>query len=196
MAVAAAATGARVELAGRVGDDPEGDALLFGLTGAGVGHAAMLRDATFRTPVIAPAVDVDGDDDVWRDTAAAPAQIAGGPRLDAADVTLALRYLDPAGVLVVTDDVAPDAVVAAVDGSVFAGMRLVLLVADAAAAPDGLPGDATILVAPEAAGVGETGAFEALVGAFAAALDAGAPAREAFAAAASGAAWEPVAGEA
>ena len=120
MAIAASANGGRVELAGRVGDDPEGDALLFELTRAGVGHAAVIRDPSRRTPLRALAVD--DDDDAWRDAPAPPSQPAEGPRLDAADVTLALRYLDPAGVLVVTDEVEPDAVLAAVDGGVFAGM--------------------------------------------------------------------------
>ena len=44
IALAAAAHGAAVELVGRTGDDPAGDALLIALAHAGVGHVARLRD--------------------------------------------------------------------------------------------------------------------------------------------------------
>lgn len=52
IAVAAAARGAPVELVGKLGDDPAGDATLFALTRAGVGHAAILRDAVRPTPIV------------------------------------------------------------------------------------------------------------------------------------------------
>ena len=191
IALAAAARGARVELAGRVGEDAEGDALLFALRQGGVGHVAVIRDPARRTPI---AVPVPEDDDVSPLADGGGAARVEGLGLDGADVALALRYLDPAGVLVVTDDVAPDALAAAVEGGIYADLRLVLLVDGSAAATASLPANATILAAPDA-GDDDAGAFEALVGAFAAALDAGATPKEAFAAAAAGAAWEPVAPE-
>jgi sugar/nucleoside kinase (ribokinase family) len=191
IALAAASHGGRVEVAGRVGEDLEGDALLFALTKAGVGHVAVIRDPARRTPIAAmPPLE---DDDVSPLARLATVPAAPGLRFDAADATLALRYLDPEGVLVVTDDVAPEVLAAAIEGGQFAGMRLVLLVDDAVASTAALPADATILAVPEPDADDGAGAFEALVGAFAAALDAGATPKDAFAAASRGAAWEPVA---
>ncbi len=236
IALAAASRGARVELAGRVGEDPEGDALLFALTRGGVGHAAVIRDPARRTPIAAPPLSESDDVSPLTQVAAPPIV---GIRLDAADVTLTLRYLDPDGVLVVTDDVAPDALAAAIEGGEFAGMRLVLLVDEASGAGSGaggsgwsgagwsgsgssgagwsgagsggpgsasagsgssgsgsLPADATVFAVPEPGDDDSADSFDALVGAFAAALDAGATPKEAFTAASQGAAWEPVAAEA
>lgn len=182
-----------MELAGRVGEDAEGDALLFALTRAGVGHAAVIRDPERRTPIAVPLALEADDVSPLADLVATRARPNGIP-LDAADVTLSLRYLDPDGVLVVTDDVAPDAVAAAVEGGEFAGLRLVLLVNGAGASDASLPADATVLAVPESSDdASGDDAFDALVGAFAAALDAGATPQEAFAAASAGAAWEPVA---
>src|SRR3954454_19508280 len=60
IAIAAATAGASVELVGRVGDDPTGDALVVGLAQAGVGHVAVLRDSGRETPVVVPP-DAAGD---------------------------------------------------------------------------------------------------------------------------------------
>ena len=46
--MAAAAPRAAVEIVGRVGDDPDGDALMIALARAGVGHVAVLRDPARR----------------------------------------------------------------------------------------------------------------------------------------------------
>ena len=194
IALAAAARGARVELAGRVGEDAAGDALLLALSRGGVGHAAVIRDPVRGTPVAIPPAPLDDDVSPLADPVA-PTPVAG-IQLDAADVTLTLEYLGANGVLVVTDDVATGALAAAVEGGVFAGMRLVLLVDGTFAAGGALPADATILAVPDARDDDGAGAFETLVGAFAAALDAGASPKEAFASASGGAAWEPVADEA
>jgi hypothetical protein len=82
-----------------------------------------------------------------------------------------------------------------VEAGRFAGTRLVVLLAPGArpggAVPAGLPPDATVLAAPDDAV--EPGAFESLVGAYAAALDRGIPPEAAFAAAA-GSGWEALAG--
>jgi hypothetical protein len=200
VALAAAAHGARVELVGRAGDDAVGDALLVALSASGVGHAAVLRDPARPTPVVpSPEPGDVATSPLEDDGAAASAGVldalATGPRLEAADVALAMRYLDPTGVLVVTDDVPVDALAAAVEAGRFAGMRLVALLAPGARSPGGvpagLPPDATVLAAPD--GDADGGAFEAMVGAYAAALDLGATPEEAFASATAGAGWEALA---
>lgn len=192
IALAATARGARVEVVGRAGDDPHGDALMLALARAGVGHAAVLRDPVRSTPVVAPAPDeaVLSVHDRLPGPGAMPAP---GPRLDPADVALALRYLDSYAVLVLADDILRDAVTAAVEAAAFAGARLVVLVAPGEPVPLGLPADATVLAAPDGVDAAETGAFEALVGAYAAALDRGATPEEAFSAATGDAGWEALA---
>jgi sugar/nucleoside kinase (ribokinase family) len=201
IALAAAGRDATVEVIGRAGDDPAGDALLLALARAGVGHAAVLRDPSRPTPIAAPAPDPDETSSSFAD---APAGLGAGgaspapegPRLEAADVMVAMRYLDPTGVLVITDDVPLDALAAAVDEGRFAGTRLVVLLAPGTrpggAVPAGVPADATVLAAPDEPDA-EPGAFEALVGAYAAALDRGVSPEAAFASAA-GAGWEALAG--
>ncbi len=209
IALAAAASGAVVELVGRAGDDPAGDALLLALSRVRVGHAAVLRDPARPTPVVSPVAAPDDEAVLWpfRDELPEPGSGAGvafaapaaaaatGPRLEPADVSLAMRYLDPSGVLVVTDDVPLDALAAAVEASRFAGTRLVVILGPgmrpAGSIPAVIPADATVLVAPAEVGA-EPGAFEALVGAYAAALDRSVPPEAAFAAAA-GAGWEALA---
>ena len=47
---AAASAGRSVQLVGKTGEDPEGDAVLLGLTHGGVSHVAVLRDAGVTTP--------------------------------------------------------------------------------------------------------------------------------------------------
>ena len=200
IALGAAARGARVELVGRVGEDPGGESLLIALSNAGVGHAAVLRDPTRPTLVLEPPPAPLADDDeasLFDDpvpsvaSATAAAAASAGPRLEGADIDLALKYLDPAGVLVVTDDVPSDVLAAAVAASGYASLRLVVLLAPgglgARSVPAGLPADATVLAAPDD---GDEGAFEALVGAYAAALDGGADPATAFASAQGGTGWE------
>jgi ribokinase len=188
IALAAAAAGARVELVGRIGDDPDGDVLLLALTHAGVGHVALLRDAARPTHRIRSSVT---DDDeplaiaLLDGHGPAPQANDEGPRLEPADVALGLRYLMAFDVLVVGDD-APDAVIpVCVEAAAFAGARLVVAIRSAGAVPDGLPEDATVLVAPDEDGE----AFPRLLGRYAAALDGGAAPAAAFAAAA-GDGWE------
>ncbi len=186
IAVAAAARGAHVEVVGRVGDDRVGDALVIALNGAGVGHAAVLRDPVHGTPVLAPP-SADEDPDPFSDDVPGPVPSAGGPRLEPADVSLRLSYLTSFAVLVVADDVPAAALPACVDGAQFAGAHLVLLVPPGRRPPGTLPVDATVLAAPD---VADDGAFAALVGAYAAAVDAGEPPAAAFRAAAAGVGWE------
>ncbi len=183
IAVAAAARGRRVELVGRIGDDGSGDALLIALNRAGVGHAAVLRDPARATPVVAPTTEAE---EPLEDTTAPGDTLAGAPRLEPADVSLALSYLTAFAVLVVTDDVPPTALPAAIDGAAFAGAHLVLLLAPGAAAPDGLPAASTVLGVPDAA---EAGAFGTVVGVYADGLDAGLDPARAFRAAIGD--WQP-----
>ena len=204
VAIAAAQRGARVELVGRTGDDPAGDQLLLALTQAGVGHVAMLRDPARGTPIIEAEVEADlepgagstgGPDPAADDERpAAPAAPATGapasdrvPVLEPADVSLGLGYLTAFGVLVVTDDV-PEAVVpASIEAAGFTGAHLVLLVQAGGVVPGSLPGASTVLAAPAG---NDGGAFAALVGAYAASLDAGVAPADAFAAATGDAGWE------
>jgi len=205
IALAAASRGSRVELVGRVGEDPAGEALLIALANAGVGHVAVLRDPTRPTLAIEPPAAAPADDDdasPFAEPEATPAATAAaasaGARLEGADVDLAVRYLEPSGVMVVTDDVPADALAAAAAASGYAQMRLVVLLAPrglaARTVPAGLPEDATVLAAPDD-DAGDAGAFAALVGAYAAALDSGATPAEAFAAAQGATGWEAAAAE-
>jgi hypothetical protein len=184
IALAAAAAGAEVEVVGRIGDDPTGDSLLIGLSRAGVGHVAVLRDPAQPTAVQLPAPAPEpepaevllGEPEVSGSTAS----FSAGPPLQRADVALGLSYLTSFRVLVVTDDAPAEVVPACVDGAAFAGAHLVVLVPQGGASPDGLPAGATVLAMP----IDEEGAFAVLVAAYAAAVDAGTEPAEAFRAAA------------
>lgn len=184
IALAAAALGARVEVVGRTGDDPTGDAVMLALVRAGIGHVAVLRDPSRPTPVIeSPAVTEDEP----TDDPPAPAPAASpGPALDAGDVSLGLQYLTAFAVLVVTDDVPSAAIPVAVEAAGFTGAHLILLAPPGADAPD-VPDPATILAAPAEA---DDGAFARLVGAYAAGLDRGTEPARAFAEAVDAAGWE------
>ena len=174
-----------MELVGRTGDDPHGDALLLALTRAGVGHAAVLRDPVRPTPVLDPH-PVDDAESVTGPTVGAAAR-ADGPRLEPADVALGLSYLSGFVVLVVTDEVPATVLPAAAEAAAFAGAQLVVVVPPGHVPPDGLPDVATVLAAPDEA---DDGAFDALVGAYAAALAAGTSPADAFAVATAASAWE------
>ena len=192
VALAAAERGAAVELIGRAGDDPAGDAMLLALAGAHVGHVALLRDPARPTPIIAAvAEDEPSVTDSDADAVATPTPaIVSGPILEPADVSLGLRYLPAYDVIVVTDDVAAEVIPVAAEAAEFASAHLVVLVGEGSAPPDGLPADALVLQAPAD---DPDGAFATLVGAYAAALAAGEAPADAFTAA-RGASWErPVA---
>jgi hypothetical protein len=189
IALAAAGHGARVEVVGRVGDDRPGDAALIALGQAGVGPAAVLRDPVHGTPLwVTPATPEPDDPGLFEDDVPVQApRAAGGPRLEPADVALGLQYLTGFAVLVVADDVPADALPACVDGAQFAGAHLVILVPGGRRLPDMLPADATVLAAPDAA---DDGAFAALVGRYAAAVDGGEAPAAAFRAATGAVGWE------
>lgn len=192
IALAAAALGARVEMVGRVGDDPSGDALLLALARASVGHAAVLRDPTRATWLVTPPAAPDDETPFAAlDPGVQPAiePLRDGPCLDPADVALGLRYLTAFDVLVVTDELPAAVLPAAADAAAFAGARLVVLVAPGG---DGgaFPPEALVLEAPGP----DDGAFGALVGALAVAVDRGQSPEEAIRTATSAGGWEAVAG--
>jgi ribokinase len=185
--LAAARRGAEVEIVGRVGDDPAGDALLIALAHAGVGHAAVLRDPVAPTSIVVPPPDPDPAGPLAETPDAAGLVIRGGPRLERADVALGLSYLTAFGVVVATDDAPPDVVPACVDGAMFSGSHLVVLVASGGRPPDGLPADAVVLTAPDDP---TDEAFGSVVGVYAAAVDAGEAPAVAFRSATRSVGWE------
>ena len=191
IALAAAARGVATEVIGRVGDDRPGDSLVIALARAGVGHAAVLRDPVRATPVVVPIEEPEEPNPFAEEVPAPAPNPTDGPRLEAADVALGLQYLTAFNVLIVTDDVPPDALPACLEGAGFAEAQLVILVPAGRALPTGVPEDATVLEAP---GPGDDPAFEALVGAYAAGLDGGMASAEAFDAAAEAARAVPVTG--
>ena len=139
IAAAATGAGAAVQLVGRVGEDPAGDATLLALTDLGIGHVATLRDAARPTPVEPAPIALDPDlvDDV--DPFMDPAD--GSPddgtsirpgataTLDPDDVGLALRYLDGYRVIVVADALSRPGLDAAAEAAAYGGARLVVIVA-------------------------------------------------------------------
>jgi hypothetical protein len=202
IACAAAAAGARVEMAARVGDDPAGDALLLALGRARVGHSAMLRDPSRPTAVIeAPAPDGaplvpldDGDgaaslaDDLPDEPSTEAAGVDPAASLDAGDLDLALGYLLDARVVVVAQPLNEAAAAAAARRAAFADAVLVAVVGPDDPVPAAL--DRAIVFERDEGG-GD--AFATLVGRFAASLDAGTEPAAAFGEARSTLGWSPVA---
>jgi ribokinase len=190
IAAAAAAAGRDVQLVGRVGEDPAGEATLLALARSGIGHVATLRDPVHPTPAVRALADDDRFpiEELDRATDADPASSLGPPgsaTLDRGDVELALRYLDGFAVLVVAEPLDLPALTVTADAAAYAGATLVLLVRDGdePAAPD----DAIVLAAPDA---DPDGVFARTIGRFAAELDAGADPEVALAAATAAGGWE------
>jgi hypothetical protein len=190
IALAAAAVGSRVELVGRIGDDPAGDALLLALARASIGHAAVLRDPARPTALAGPPAEPEDDDPFADPEPSGPADgmpRPAGPRLQAEDVALGLRYLTGFDVLVLTDDAPPPVLPVAIDAAAFAGARLVVLAA-AGTGSAGTPETALVLEVPAC----DDGAFGSLVGSLAAGLDRGLAVPDALRAAAGAGGWEAV----
>jgi sugar/nucleoside kinase (ribokinase family) len=178
IAVAAAAAGSRVELIGKVGDDPSGDAVLLTLANRHVGHVATLRDPARATPVI-PAAEDAADVVTTEDASAPPAATPReAPVLEAADVGLALRYL-PELAVIVTVHTTADVVEEAIAAAGWAQTELIVVVSPDAAAPVGLPETATVVAVADDDEL-EVGAGAA-IGRYAAALDQGEQGSEAYA---------------
>jgi hypothetical protein len=206
---AAAAAGATVQLVGRIGGDATGDALLLDLARARVGHAAVLRDAGRPTPSQpgeledGPGAELDaGPSLVTADLeagSAPPGQRrdhvsgdAGGDAmgLDAPDVELGLRYLTGYGVIVVAEPLPESTLAIVAEAAAYAEAQLVVITAPGSAPPTFHPDIAVTLL--EAPPNDPDEQFAGLVGRYAAALDAGVAADEAFRDALGGAGWEPV----
>lgn len=200
IATAAAAAGAEVQVIGKVGDDPAGDAVLLALARGGVGHVALLRDAGRATPFAALAVrdadpagveplatllvETEAADEEGEEEAAVPP--GSGLALEPADIALGLRYVRDFRVLVGADPLDEPSAAVMGEAAAFAGAALVIV------APPGqptvsVPGSAIVLEAP----IGDPdGSFAALVGRFAAALDRGVEASQAFRVATAEGGWE------
>lgn len=169
IASAAAAAGGRVEVIGKLGDDPAGDAVLLSLARHQVGHVAILRDLGRRTQV-AESLEVDGVelDTSVPDAGGPSVSAADAPWLEAADVSLALRYL-PEIEVIVAAHLAPEVLNEAVAAAGWAETSLVIVVPDGQEPLADLPGNAVTIAAEDAdeSGVG------AAIGRYAAAIDRG-----------------------
>ena len=197
IALGAAAEGRAVQLVGKVGDDAAGDAVLIALAAAGVGHAAVLRDAAHPTPVVEPAAAQPAEGSIEdalfaaeADGSTEPEPLPRGLALDAADVELALRYLTEFRVVGVAAPLEPRVLDATLDAAGFAEAHVIRVdppgarSAGVAVGPAGV--EITAFEAPDA----EEAAFAILVARYAAGIDAGRTPREAFTDAARGANWE------
>ncbi len=196
--IAAAATGAggSVQLVGRVGEDPAGDATLLALSDLGIGHVATLRDPARPTPVEPAPIEVDPapalDDDPFGDLVTAvpddrTSMRPGDPAtLDPDDVGLALQYLDGFRVIVVADRLSRSGLDVAAEAAAYGGARLVAIVAEGDAG-EPLPEGAIVLEAPPD---DPDGIFARTVGSLAVALDQGADVAAALAIAVGSSGWE------
>jgi hypothetical protein len=152
---------------------------------------ATLRDPA-RSTVVVPDEDettdvdgaegpegVDGAEGAQGDGTSAPPSRASadGPTLEAADVGLALRYLPELGVIV-TVHAAPDVLDEAAEAASWAETSMIVVVTPADEAPTGIPDGSVVVALADEDDIG-AGACEAL-GRYAAALDQGAPAAEAY----------------
>lgn len=181
IALAVAANGRSVQLIGKAGEDPEGDAVVLALAAGGVGHVALLRDAgrpTLRI-VVPDDLSIDAAEADLDEPAAAdrPADPAAETSLDAADVELALRYLTEYSVVVLADPAGADVLKVVADASGWVGARLILVVPPGQPIPEDLPADVIVFEAPDG---DPDGAFASFVGTFAAALDEGDDPADAF----------------
>jgi len=201
VARALARAGASVELAGAVGDDPEGDRVVVELGRVGIGHAAILRDPAAHTP---PSGGSVGAKDV------SPGRAL--PRLEAADVELALGYLAACDVLVVAEPLDPEALDAAMRAAEYHAAAAVVVADAGAVDPTTLGARVTLLERPSGSRSGATddpgdaeraveldgddgvepeGAFAGFIADYSLRLDRGEAPERAFAAALGDSAWEP-----
>jgi hypothetical protein len=179
IAAAAAAGGSRVEFIGKTGDDPAGDAILLAMARHFVGHVATLRDPARPTPVVSAEdepIDIDGASQAAPQPAP-EAALKEGPALEAADVGLALRYL-PELAVIVTVHVTPGVIDEAVAASSWAETSLIVVLRPEEPVQEGLPEQAVVVAVADEDDIG-AGAGSA-IGRYAAAVDQGEPAAEAF----------------
>ncbi len=192
IAAAATAAGGTVQLVGRVGDDPAGEAILLALARDGIGHVAMLRDPARPTPAIVPPPEPGPDS--TPDDAPFPAEPEGSTilepgvpaSLDQGDLELALRYLGSFSVVVVAEPLDATASVVVADAVAYNQASLIVLLPVGADGP-ALPADAIELEAPAH---DPDGIFARTVGEFATELDRGADPADALASVASAQGWQ------
>jgi hypothetical protein len=179
IASGAASEGARVELISKLGDDPAGDAVLLSLARHDVGHVALLRDPGRRTTTAAAVderIDLDASEALTADVSATePAGAGDSPTLEAADASLALRYLPEISVIVAVH-LAPEVLTEAAAAAGWAETSLVVVVAADGGPPDDLPAGAVTLAAAD----DDESAVGGAIGRYAAALDRGDPADAAY----------------
>jgi hypothetical protein len=186
IARAAAAAGAEVQVVGKVGEDPGGEAVLLDLATALVGHVAILRDPSRPTPAALP---VPHDDlPLFEEAEAEPARDGSGETattrglsLEPADIELALRYLPDYRVLVIAEPLPEASLKVALAAAGWNGAALVVIVPEGSTQP-AAGDDATVIEAPAD---DPDDAFAGIVGAYAAAIDRGEEPAEAFATASS-----------
>jgi hypothetical protein len=186
IARAAHGSGADVQLVGKVGEDPTGDAVLLDLARKGIGHVAVLRDSGVVTPTVEAAPDERALDDVDPGSAAPP--VSSAATLDAGDIELALRYLTDYRVIVIAQPLDDAALAAATSAATWSNAALVVLVPSGGEPPAGLPDTATVFEAPAD---DHDDTFAAMVGRFAAALDRGEDPATAFAGVTAESGWAP-----
>jgi hypothetical protein len=182
IALAAAAAGARVEVVGKVGDDPAGDAVLLAFGRSGVGHVATLRDPARPTPRLGTEAEIG--DAVHLDEASTASVVSDAPEapeaavglsLDGSDVSLAMRYLPEYAVIVVVHANDPAVLAEASAAAGWSGAHLVV-VTDPTAGDDGPAGALVLALAPD-----DADGIAPLIGRYAAAVDAGTEPAAAFA---------------
>lgn len=188
IARSAGSQGSAVQLVGRLGDDPAGDAIVGALARSGIGHAVLARVAGIATAIADEPPESADELDPFVDEAITTARqprpsAASGVELDADDLDLALRYLGSFSVLVLTGGLRGDAFQVAFDAASFTGAALVIIREPAAAALDAPP-EALVLEAPS--NEDDDATFASFVGRLVAALDRGIAPRAAFDAALSG----------
>jgi hypothetical protein len=196
IAAAAAAAERTVQLVGRIGEDPAGEATLLALARDGIGHVATLRDPAHPTRAIAPTTEVDpdatGDDPSSATEPATESEMGtslgpvGSATLDRGDLELALRYLGTFSVVVVAEPLDRAAVAVVSDAVAYNGATLVVIVPPGDTDP-ALPADAIALEAPVD---DPDGVFARTVGGFAAELDGGVDPATALASAVAAHGWE------
>jgi hypothetical protein len=192
----AAAAGAEVQVVGKVGEDPAGEAVLLDLAAAMVGHVAILRDPTRPTPAAPPppAEEPAPFDEPEAETESPAAATAtsnaptDGLSLEPADIELALRYLPDYRVLVVAEPLAEASMRVVLGAAGWTGAALIVLV-PAGSPPAVASDDATLIEAPPE---DPDDAFAGIVGAYAAAIDRGEEPAEAFATASASRGWSAV----
>lgn len=174
IAVESARAGSTVQLIGKAGDDETGDQLLLALARQGVGHVAVLRHPSVRTPVVEPD-DGRGPEPGPFDPEPTPGGTTARPSsdpglvLEAADLELGLRYLVEFRAIVVAepglDRPAWDVIA---EAARYAGAHVVA-VGPTGAAPVDLA-DATVL---ETTDLEPDSAIARVVASFASAIDRG-----------------------